>query len=511
MSQVVRIIGARVTGMVFLGPVTDPDTGEATDTWSSDPERVVSWLWDGYRGRFNQRRSLRSKRVYQPDPSGAVVEKGKHAGKPKMVPVVDDDGVPVLVPVGGVPGVDELKSQFRLSHPFAAAIPDLMLQHADRSENTEWFAAAKRRKISRGSMPFFRSRKREHVRFAIFTGGPKCSSPQARFVRTGKRSGLVTITGRNPQGKAAPGHGRAWSVAFRVRFSQPIRPYTSVEIDWTTKRLVFVSPVPVREHEFTGAVVGLDVGVAHTITTSDGVFLDQPNTDMLDAQIKQHQRSLARKKKLAGYANGRGYTPSKRYIAEREKLAHAHTTKARRLDDWRHKTTTQLVRDYDLIGYEALNVKGMTASAKGTAEKPGKNVKQKAGLNRSLADSAFATLRSMIEYKAIAAGVLAIPVPPANTSRECNTCHHTAKENRESQAVFSCTQCGHTAHADVNAASNILDRALDRLPQPHLVGGAGHAPAGDIRDKTESHLRVVRPLGGGGKSEPANLPRDEAA
>ncbi|MEU0518215.1 zinc ribbon domain-containing protein, partial [Streptosporangium sp. NPDC006007] len=51
-------------------------------------------------------------------------------------------------------------------------------------------------------------------------------------------------------------------------------------------------------------------------------------------------------------------------------------------------------------------------------------------------------------------------VNPAHTSRTCPRCGHVAKENRLTQASFVCTACGHTAHADANAAINILRAGL---------------------------------------------------
>jgi len=512
MSQVARIMGARVTGMVYLGARSVPGDPDAppVDTWSGDPEQVVEWLWNGYRGRFNDRRALRRKYAYQPNPA---FDEARQPGKdnPRNVPVLDGSGERVLVPIGRDEGVDRLKSAFKREFSWAAGIPDLMLQHADRAENKDWFAATKRRKtlagkgLPGGAMPFFRSVKREHVRFAIMTGGPKCKSPQARFTRTGRKSGLVTITGCNPKGKNVPGHGSRWSIAFRVRYSQPARPYTSVAVDWTSKRLVFVSPVPARAHEFNGAVAGLDVGVAHTIVTSDEGFFDQPATGDIDKRIKKHQRAMSRKRRINNPGNARGWTPTTAYTRQRDALSRAHQAKTNRLDDWRHKTTTALVSTCDVIAYESLNVRGMTRSAKGTTDQPGKNVRAKAGLNRSLANSAFATLRAMIEYKATAAGVLAVPVPPKNTSRQCSQCGHTAKENRESQAVFSCIKCGHTTNADINAANNILALGLTRLPVAVNAGGPGHAPAGDITEKTDP-TSVVATLGTPGTVSLQTLP-----
>ena len=102
-----------------------------------------------------------------------------------------------------------------------------------------------------------------------------------------------------------------------------------------------------------------------------------------------------------------------------------------------------------------LDVKGMTRSARGTLEAPGRNVRQKAGLNRGILKAAWSLLVTRSEQKAPGR---VERVNPAYTSQTCNACKHVAGESRESQAVFRCVACGHQANADVNAACNIADR-----------------------------------------------------
>ena len=102
----------------------------------------------------------------------------------------------------------------------------------------------------------------------------------------------------------------------------------------------------------------------------------------------------------------------------------------------------------------------MTRSAKGDAETPGKNVKAKSGLNRSMLNGAFGMFRTRLEAKVGARNGVVIAVNPAYTSQTCVECGHVAKENRPDQATFKCVECGHEANADVNAARNILLQAL---------------------------------------------------
>jgi len=105
---------------------------------------------------------------------------------------------------------------------------------------------------------------------------------------------------------------------------------------------------------------------------------------------------------------------------------------------------------------EDLNVKGMSASAAGTVETPGRKVRQKSGLNRSLLDQGWSAFLRMLEYKADGSGGRVVRIPPQYTSQTCAVCGHVSPENRTTQALFRCVSCGHAENADLNAARNIL-------------------------------------------------------
>jgi transposase len=105
-----------------------------------------------------------------------------------------------------------------------------------------------------------------------------------------------------------------------------------------------------------------------------------------------------------------------------------------------------------VIRVEALDVKAMTRSAKGTITEPGRNVAAKAGLNREIRRSGWGLLVQRLEDKAPGR---VERVPPAYTSQRCSACGHVDRDSRESQARFRCTACGYAANADVNAARNI--------------------------------------------------------
>ncbi|GGK87360.1 transposase [Planomonospora parontospora subsp. parontospora] len=208
--------------------------------------------------------------------------------------------------------------------------------------------------------------------------------------------------------------------------------------------------VPAEPLPATGAVAGIDLGVASLVTTSDGTHVANPRHLAATAdRLATAQRDLARTK--------RGSTRRRKAVA---RVAALHATVRRQRLDHAHKTALALVRDYDMIVHEDLRIANMTRSASGTIEAPGRNVAAKSGLNRSILDAGWGVFLTVLAYKAESAGRELIAVEPRNTSRTCAECGHVAKENRVTQAAFACTACGHAAHADVNAAVNILRAGL---------------------------------------------------
>ena len=192
-----------------------------------------------------------------------------------------------------------------------------------------------------------------------------------------------------------------------------------------------------------GSVVGIDRGVAVSAALSTGELLHAPSLTRGEAKrVKVLQQRLARAKRGS---NRRART--KRAIAK---------LKAREIDrrkDWVEKATTHIARRFDTIRIEALDVRSMTRSARGTVEKPGVRVAQKRGLNRAIRRSGWGLLAARLQHKAYGR---VEQIPAAYTSQRCSACGHVAPENRKSQAVFECEACtAGRCNADVNAARNI--------------------------------------------------------
>jgi putative transposase len=213
----------------------------------------------------------------------------------------------------------------------------------------------------------------------------------------------------------------------------------------------FCAPQSPVVRTVSGATVGIDLGVAHTVTTSDGDHFGVPGL-----RPREQTRLVRLERK-----NARQRAGSNRRARTKHAIAVLHARAADRRKDWVEKTSTALVTGYDLIVFEDLRVKKMLRSARGSVESPGRNVAAKAGLNRKIAASAWSLLaRRTIEKAAASQDCMMVRVEPRHTSQRCSACGHLDSGNRPSQAVFACLACGHTENADVNAAKNILAAGL---------------------------------------------------
>lgn len=212
--------------------------------------------------------------------------------------------------------------------------------------------------------------------------------------------------------------------------------------------------VPAQPLPATGAVVGIDMGVASFLTTSAGVHVPNPHPLATAAdRLVAAQQSLARKQ--------RGSKRRRKAVA---KVAALHGKVRRVRLDHASKTALELVRDHDLIAHEALKVASMTRrpapqlAVDGNYEPNG--AAAKTALNKSILDAGWGVFLRILAAKAESAGRIVVAVDPRHTSQRCAACGHVAAGNRAAQAEFRCLSCGQEVHADVNAAVNILRAGL---------------------------------------------------
>jgi putative transposase len=206
----------------------------------------------------------------------------------------------------------------------------------------------------------------------------------------------------------------------------------------------------------SGRAVGLDVGVARFLTTSDGVVVANPRfLNTAQERIAELQRRIERTKAGSG-----------KRARLRQMLAGEWRKVRNQRRDFHHKTARVLVDSYDVLALENIRIGNLTASARGTPEGPGRNVAQKAGLNRSILDAGWGQFTTILVAKAESAGRRVIRVEPGYTSLDCHACG--SRCTRPRQAIVACPKCG-DQDADRNAACNIATRAGLGSGQAHVA------------------------------------------
>jgi putative transposase len=196
----------------------------------------------------------------------------------------------------------------------------------------------------------------------------------------------------------------------------------------------------------TGRWVGVDLGVARFLTTSNGEIVANPR--FLDAA--QHRiADLQRRKERSPPGSGNRRQLRRALAKEWRKVRYQRR-------DFHHKTARTLVDRYDAIALEDLHVDNMTASARETVQAPGRNVAAKAGLNRSILDAGWSQFTRILVAKAESAGRRVVLVHPGYTSIDCHVCGTRCSRPRQEAAV--CPTHGEL-DADLNGARNIATRA----------------------------------------------------
>lgn len=243
-----------------------------------------------------------------------------------------------------------------------------------------------------------------------------------------------------------------------------------------------------RHYPERKAAVGVDIGIAQYLATSDGDTRQAPErlanlqqrSDAINRKIGKslHRKLMAIVRKcqrcgplITGIQQQRQLCQhcrdafkksrkSGKLTAWRDSVNRANAKAARIREDMAHQASAYLSKHYELVCLEDLQLANMTRSASGTAEEPGTQVAAKAGLNRALLNLSPYRLRLYLQYKLPRSGGVLRLVDPRNTSRRCSRCGHIAAENRKTQASFICVQCGFQENADIQAARNILARGM---------------------------------------------------
>ena len=206
--------------------------------------------------------------------------------------------------------------------------------------------------------------------------------------------------------------------------------------------------------------IGVDLGITHLATLSTGEHVANPRALQRHLeQLKRLQQRLARQR--------RG---SNRRRRTRKRIARVHARIRNIRQDALHKLTTRLVHENQVIAIEDLGVEGMGRSARGTRETPGRNVKAKSGLNRSLKDAAFGEFRRQVTYKADWHQRTVVPVSRwFPSSQLCSQCGSRTEGLKLNERQWRCSTCRTEHDRDENASGNIEAEGL-RLNHPGEPG-----------------------------------------
>jgi len=188
--------------------------------------------------------------------------------------------------------------------------------------------------------------------------------------------------------------------------------------------------------------LGIDLGIVNLATDSDGNSYTGAHVEMVRQRCGQARQTYqatgtrSAKRRLKKMARTEAhFRRNTNHVIAKQLVAHAKDTQS------------ALVLE-DLTGIQA-------------------RVTVRKGQRNKQHSWSFRQLRQFITYKALLAGIAVLFVDPRNTSRTCAKCGYVDKRNRRSQAEFSCLRCGHTAHADLNAAKNLATRG--HVSAPHLI------------------------------------------
>ncbi|MCG5060101.1 MAG: transposase [Limnoraphis sp. WC205] len=217
----------------------------------------------------------------------------------------------------------------------------------------------------------------------------------------------------------------------------------------------FCISVDVRiETEPTGKAIGLDVGIKYFLADSFGNTIDNPQF----YRKAEKQLNRANRRKSKKYI--RGVKPqSKNYHKALCRYARKHLKVSRQRKEYAKRIAYCVIHFLDVVAYEDLNVKGMIKNRH---------------LAKSISDVAWSTFRHWLEYFGIKYGKLTIPVAPHNTSQNCSNCGKKVTKSLSTR-THVCS-CGYCEDRDVNAAKNILKKALSTVGQTESLKLGEFAP-----------------------------------
>jgi len=197
----------------------------------------------------------------------------------------------------------------------------------------------------------------------------------------------------------------------------------------------------------TGKTLGLDVGLTHFYTDSDGQTVENPR------HLRKSQKALKR----LNHRFSRTKKGSKNRAKARNRLSRKHLKVSRQRKDFAVKLARCVIQSRDLVAYEDLQVRNLVKNRK---------------LAKSISDAAWSNFRQWLEYFGKVFGVVTVAVPPHYTSQNCSNCGEVVKKSL-SQRTHRCQHCGVVLDRDSNAAINILELGLRTVGHTETLNASG--------------------------------------
>jgi putative transposase len=237
------------------------------------------------------------------------------------------------------------------------------------------------------------------------------------------------------------------------------------------------------KHKKTGKSIGIDLGIKDFIITSEGQRYCNPKF------IRKYERRLARKQRILS----RKEKGSKGRDKARLSVATVHEKITNSRNDMQHKVSFKLVKDYDMIAIEDLNVKGMVKTPK---------------LSKAISDVAWSSFVSKLKYKAQWYGKEVVVIDRFYpSSKTCSCCDYVKESLSLDERTWTCSQCNTIHDRDVNASKNILRRALaiqsagtvdnrnGAKVRPKVVSKATKGTGVEVLKKKNGRKYILKPVG----------------